>query len=298
MLHDRAVELQTILDGSSVAITFVKDRIQVWANKRMGELFGYSPEEMADQPTRMFFQSDQDYDVFGKGAYPVLTLGGTYQSELEMRHRDGHGIWINMSGKAISPSDLSLGSIWVLEDITIRKELERKLEVQAHYDLLTGLDNRAYFLELAEREISRSKRLHEPLGFLMFDVDHFKLVNDSYGHDAGDAVLRELGRCTLKILRDIDIIGRWGGEEFVVLLPGISGSHVMDAAERLRIALSEIEVDIGQGASLSFSVSIGGTWLLDSDSKIDFLVKRADNALYAAKHAGRNCVRMDSSLLS
>jgi diguanylate cyclase (GGDEF)-like protein/PAS domain S-box-containing protein len=298
IINDRLLELQTILDESSVAITFVKDRRQVWANKRMTELFGYSAEEMANQPTNMFYLSQHDYETFGANAYPVLLQGGTFKDELMMRHRDGHTIWINISGKAVSPENFSLGSIWVLEDISIRKELEQKLETQAHYDLLTGLNSRAFFNEQAEREISRSKRLRDPLGFLMFDVDHFKYVNDTYGHNAGDAVLRELGKCSLKTLRDIDIIGRWGGEEFVVLLPGISGNQVKNAAERLRMAISEIRVSLEQGVIISFTISIGATWLLESDAKIDNLVKRADKALYAAKHAGRNCVSLDLSMLS
>ena len=424
MIRDRMLELQTILDGSCVAIVFVRDRLQIWANKRMGELFGYTTEEMANQPTSLFYQSQRDYEAFGESAYPALRRGETFHSEQPMRHRDGHILWINLSGKAISPDDLSLGSIWVLEDITsrrqaeealkasareivdlyenapcgyhsvdadgiivrinqteldwlgygreellgrnvreihtpasqplleqkfsrlanhepvrdmefelvrkdgsilpvllnatgirdedgkfvmsrstildlrVRKELERKLEIQAHYDLLTGLNNRAYFCELAERELARTKRMRHPLGFMMFDVDHFKHVNDTYGHDAGDAVLKALATCSLKTLREIDIIGRWGGEEFVVLLPGISGNQVRDAAERLRIALSGIRVEIGKDKLLSISVSIGATWHHDSDPTLDNLVKRADEALYAAKHEGRNCVFLDSSVMS
>ena len=140
MIQDKMLELQSILDGASVAITFVRGRRQVWANKRMGELFGYSAEEMDNQPTRMFYGSEKDYDAFGVRAYPALMRGETFQAEMEMRHHDGHAIWINISGKAISPADMSLGSIWVLEDITERKQYEEAARESAEH-MQTIFDN-------------------------------------------------------------------------------------------------------------------------------------------------------------
>ncbi len=140
MIHDKMLELQSILDGASVAITFVRSRRQVWANKRMGELFGYSSDEMDNQSTRMFYSSQKEYDAFGVRAYPALMRGETYQAEAEMRHHDGHAIWINISGKAISPDDMSLGSIWVLEDITDRKHYEEAIRESAEH-MQTIFDN-------------------------------------------------------------------------------------------------------------------------------------------------------------
>lgn len=140
LIHDRMLELQSILDGASVAITFVRGRRQVWANKRMGELFGYTAQEMDNQSTRMFYGSQKEYDTFGVRAYPALMRGETYQAEMEMRHRDGRVIWINISGKAISPADMSLGSIWVLEDITDRKQYEEAVRESAEH-MQTIFDN-------------------------------------------------------------------------------------------------------------------------------------------------------------
>lgn len=128
IVQDKLLELQTMLDSASVAITFVKERCQTWSNKRMEELFGYTHEEMAGQSTQMFYRTEEEFEAFGEKAYPALLETGEYQAELEMRHKDGHSLWINFSGKAIAPSDLSMGSIWVLEDITARKQAEEQAE--------------------------------------------------------------------------------------------------------------------------------------------------------------------------
>lgn len=135
VIEGKLLELQTIMDGTNVAITLVKNRRQMWANRRMAELFGYSQAEMANQTTSMFYLSDEDYEGLGAKAYPRLAHGGIFQTEIEMRHRDGKTLWIDISGKAISPSDLSLGSIWVLQDITARKQAEEQAE-KLHRQLL------------------------------------------------------------------------------------------------------------------------------------------------------------------
>ena len=126
---------------------------------------------------------------------------------------------------------------------------------------------------------------------MMLDVDHFKQFNDTYGHDMGDAVLKEVGACSLEALRDIDILGRWGGEEFAALLPGISREGAMVAAERLRAALSGRTISVGPHKDIHLTVSVGVTVLSGIEDDIAAMMKRADTALYAAKGAGRNCVR-------
>ena len=181
-------------------------------------------------------------------------------------------------------------------DLTERKKLERLLEEQAHTDSLTGLNNRRYFHELAEKELARSRRFGFPLSLLMLDIDHFKQFNDRYGHDVGDLVLRTMADGCRNTLRDIDIIGRLGGEEFAVLLPGIDGKGALEAAERLRAALSRLEIDAGAMEKLIFTVSAGTATLADHADGIAAMIKRADNALYCAKTAGRNCVRQAENL--
>jgi diguanylate cyclase (GGDEF)-like protein/PAS domain S-box-containing protein len=179
----------------------------------------------------------------------------------------------------------------LLMDITERKLLEKRLEQQARMDALTGLNNRRYFLELARHELSRNSRFGSQLAFLMIDIDQFKAFNDTYGHDAGDAVLAEMGRICARTMREIDIVGRMGGEEFAAVLPGLDISQAVEAAERLRRTISNSQVRLESGKIIHFTVSIGVACLREADESLEALLKQADNGLYAAKHSGRNCVR-------
>jgi len=163
-----------------------------------------------------------------------------------------------------------------------------ELEHRAYSDYLTGLANRRYFLEQAEIELSRALRYRHELSILMLDIDHFKLVNDTYGHKVGDIVLQKLSSICLATLRDIDIVGRLGGEEFVVLLPETGREQAKEAAERLRTAIEAAQVTLNGGLPLHFTASFGVATLTGKDTNIDILLNQADQALYQAKGEGRN----------
>lgn len=220
-----------------------------------------------------------------------LKQGYIHDLEYEMIRKDGSTFIGLVNATAVYDASGNYHhSRGTVLDITERKRLEMRLAQQAQLDFLTGLNNRRHFFELAEHEFSRSKRFGNPLALLIMDVDHFKQFNDTYGHDAGDAILQEMGRISLHTLREIDIAGRLGGEEFAVLLPGVTGTQAMQAAERLRLVFADSEVPVAGGKSLSFTVSIGVTCRLKQDQSFDAMLKRGDIALYAAKNAGRNCV--------
>jgi diguanylate cyclase (GGDEF)-like protein len=172
--------------------------------------------------------------------------------------------------------------------ITIRNsELYQETKYLATIDDLTGSFNRRQLFELGERELKRHTRLRHPLAALMFDIDYFKRVNDAHGHAVGDEVLRLLAqRATLQI-REIDILGRYGGEEFAVLLPETQLAEALEIAERLRHAATEPV--IVNGSQLSITISVGVTEA-DGDPTLSHLLQRADAALYQAKHEGRNRV--------
>jgi diguanylate cyclase (GGDEF)-like protein len=156
------------------------------------------------------------------------------------------------------------------------------------FDDLTGVFGRAHFLHEAHREISRSRRFKVPLSALMIDADHFKRVNDDYGHAAGDAVLIALGRILEDVTREIDVVGRLGGEEFGVLLPNATAEGAMVVAERVRAAVAAKPIVVGS-AELKITVSIGmAVWREPED--VAALFERADRAMYAAKAAGRDRV--------
>lgn len=167
-----------------------------------------------------------------------------------------------------------------------------KLRELANIDALTGLANRRYFLECYGIEFERALRYRRPLSVAMLDIDHFKRVNDSHGHDAGDKVLRALSEIIVRELRTVDRVGRWGGEEFAICLTetGIDGAK--QACERLVAAAAAAAVDTDDGR-IGFTVSIGVTAITSAVKDPPGLLKRADALLYQAKSAGRNCVVVD-----
>lgn len=161
----------------------------------------------------------------------------------------------------------------------------------ARTDALTGIPNRRYLFELGERELSRARRFGHPLSALMLDMDHFNRVNDTHGHAQGDRVLQAVAQCCLLQIRDIDIVGRYGGEEFVILLIETDASGARSLAERIRGSVAQIVLPTAQ-VPIRITASVGIAQLGEGDSDLDRLLGRADQALYAAKLAGRNRVEV------
>ncbi len=171
-------------------------------------------------------------------------------------------------------------------------EQHEETERLARVDALTELWNRRHFFELAKREIYRAGREGTPPGILLIlDIDHFKHINDTFGHAAGDEVLKHLARSWTALLRESDILGRIGGEEFAVLLPATGMQEGQEVAERLRQA-TETEAVVYNDSSFSVTLSIGGVSIQQNEA-IDQALNRADRLLYRAKAAGRNRVDLE-----
>src|SRR5690349_1233019 len=169
-------------------------------------------------------------------------------------------------------------------------EVNRQLLKMAQTDALTGLDNRRYLEERLEEMFGHSRRLKEPLAVVLCDLDRFKSVNDTYGHQTGDAVLKQLARILKQEAREIDRVGRYGGEEFIVLLPGTVLDAAVTFAERVRSAV-EARTFTFDGGTLLRTVSCGvAAWTHPRVSSCEGLIKAADSALYVAKETGRNRV--------
>ena len=145
-------------------------------------------------------------------------------------------------------------------------------------------------LLLAEQEVRRTRRTKSSLSVIMIDIDHFKRINDTYGHPGGDAVLREVAGRISNAVRDVDLVGRYGGEEFCVVLPDTPNEGVRAVAERIREAISTLPIIVEQ-RQLQVTASLGVSSVETADDAIESLIHRADKALYEAKAAGRNCVR-------
>jgi diguanylate cyclase (GGDEF)-like protein len=174
--------------------------------------------------------------------------------------------------------------ILTLQDGLIRARED--LRFQATHDALTGIWNRRALLDLLQRELERARRSQGATGLLMLDLDHFKQVNDTHGHLAGDEVLREVAARIMQVIRSYDLVGRHGGEEFLVVLPGCDQSQTLQSAERIRATI-EAKPIVVDDSTIRVTVSIGATSAVSGTEEKDLLAI-ADAALYRAKNAGRN----------
>jgi diguanylate cyclase (GGDEF)-like protein/PAS domain S-box-containing protein len=175
-------------------------------------------------------------------------------------------------------------------DTTDRRARLQQLEKAAHIDPLTHVPNRGYFLDLAAQEFSRSRRYGHPLSLWMIDVDHFKNVNDTWGHHAGDLALQALGQVGREALRDWDIMGRMGGEEFAVLLPDTDTTQALLVAERMRQKIATTGLSLETDTTAHLTISIGVATMRKDDDGVERLLDRADHALLEAKRTGRDKV--------
>jgi diguanylate cyclase (GGDEF)-like protein len=170
-------------------------------------------------------------------------------------------------------------------------EAQEALRFEATHDQLTGLWRRGMILDQLDRELRRARREGRSIGVVMTDVDHFKQINDTHGHAAGDAVLRETGQRLRAVVRDYDFIGRYGGEEFLFVLPGCNVTVAQQIAERARVSVAADPIDAGS-TSVSLTISLGLAWSRTASEDADVLLQAADEALYRAKARGRNRVEV------
>jgi len=205
----------------------------------------------------------------------------------ELRMRTVKGREIRTADTAFRHLDESGNPVFdgAFEDITRRRELEDELSYQARYDKLTDLANRRHCEDVLQAEAERSDRYGHPLSALMIDIDHFKRINDERGHAEGDRVLEWIAEILRNRVRETDLAGRWGGEEFVVLLPSTPATKAHRLAEELRRAVAEAP----DSGLMPVTISIGYAGYLQGEGNARFM-QRLDRALYAAKREGRNRV--------
>jgi diguanylate cyclase (GGDEF)-like protein/PAS domain S-box-containing protein len=231
----------------------------------------------------------------------LLGSTSTLETEFRIRHKQGHWVWMQARGRVVERArdGAPLRVAGLRMNITRRKETEARLEGLAHTDALTGVLNRRRFTDLAADELSRALRHGTPVALLMIDLDHFKSVNDRLGHAGGDAVLRSFAATAEGVLRQGDLFGRVGGEEFAALLPQTALDGALVVAERLRQRIQDQPARVGGlagmavDAVLPFTFSIGvAAWQAGEagEPDIDRLMVAADRALYAAKAQGRDRV--------
>jgi diguanylate cyclase (GGDEF)-like protein/PAS domain S-box-containing protein len=218
----------------------------------------------------------------------VMNDGQPREKEMFLLHREGHRVPISVrTSPMVDKAGAIVGAVEVFNDSTARRKVEKNvsaLEQLAFRDSLTGLPNRRYIELKVEQGLEEHRRFSRLYGLLMFDVDRFKRVNDNYGHDIGDALLKTVAKTLVHGLRPVDVIGRWGGEEFLVLMPDADAIDLGDLAERCRVLISQSSVTAG-ASRVSVTASIGATVMGHSDS-MSSAIRRVDELMYQSKRSG------------
>jgi diguanylate cyclase (GGDEF)-like protein/PAS domain S-box-containing protein len=293
-LRSQLLESQRFLADlieNSAAATFVKDcqgRYRL-VNKKYEEITGRSRDDVLGQ-TDAELSAVGERHLSSAADEAVMRSGQVIEDHESLDFEDGPRHYLSVRFPTRDSHGEINGLCGMATDVSELKRTQEQLERLSQYDDLTGLFNRRHFLALARNEIYRSSRYRGGLAALMLDIDHFKQINDQYGHQAGDAVLRTAGVLIRDSLRNHDIAGRLGGEEFAILLTDTSGEGAAAAAERLRSRFAAQAFDIGTSEPLRCTLSIGVAHLHATHSGIEALLHEADQGLYRAKHNGRNRV--------
>jgi diguanylate cyclase (GGDEF)-like protein len=272
---------------------------QVVFNEKKVTNLGYDSEEIPEIVGFEFFTTllhPEDYDrVMENMRSHLMNLTDVYEVEYRIRDKNGNYVWYYDRGKISTRNEKGepLVVSGIVFDINKNKIMENKLKEANEKlkqlvirDELTGSYNRRFMIEKLNDEIQLYNRTKLPFSLIMFDIDNFKLVNDNYGHNIGDIVLKKVCDIIMKRIRKTDVLSRWGGEEFIILLPNTKTLSAAKVAETIRGELSKLVIDDVGKVTASFGVSNYS----DGDT-IDTIVKKADNLMYRAKSDGKNCVR-------
>ncbi|MFN4119328.1 diguanylate cyclase [Acidovorax sp.] len=295
-------QFQAILDNASVGIVISRQGMLDVVGRQASVMLGYAPGELVGRPARVLYATDADYLRLGDRVQAEFAAHGTFDGDVCFTRKDGTPVWARVQGRGVQPGELAGGTVWILEDITAAREAQVQHAWERSHDALTQLYNRAAFDErlgllLAERSTrprAPAAAGQEPYGdgvVLFMDLDHFTVVNDIAGHDAGDDVLRHVARLLESQVRQIGWAARLGGDEFAVVLPGCALARGQAVAEQLRQSVAAWEPSY-QGRSFTLGVSIGLVVLDASLQDVPSVLYAADMACYDAKRAGRNRVEM------
>jgi diguanylate cyclase (GGDEF)-like protein/PAS domain S-box-containing protein len=288
----------TAVIGEGIYVLDREGRLQ-FMNQEAEKLLGWTAAELRDRNFHdVVHYQKADHTPMAEDECPVLktiNTGRTYRTEEDVfTRKDGTLFSASVVATPLIEDEGIVGSVAAFQDITDRKqaadELRRLNELlarQATTDPLTGIANRLKFNEALRSEIRRSMRYNVPLSLIMFDIDHFKTINDTYGHHSGDTVLRDLTKLVSKNVRINDEFARWGGEEFMIMVTNTSLPHAGKFAEKLRALINDLQWPWSTKVTCSFGVS-----QLTEDDTEDKLVQRVDAALYRAKANGRNRVEI------
>lgn len=262
-----------------------KEGVVTYVNDAFVANSGYTRREAIGKKPNIL-KSGKHENSFYKKLWEAITQGLVFKAVIINRKKDGS---LYHEEQTITPilnkTNETIGYVSTGKDISERIKMEEKLSLLASTDKLTGINNRHRFEELFSTEISRAERYDVPLALIMFDVDHFKSINDSHGHDIGDDVLRSISEVIQFNIRKNDIFARWGGEEFIVLAPETTEGNAEHLAEKLRNAIEQYDFGVVGTVTASFGMTMHHHTETNGE-----MIKRADKAMYQAKENGRNQV--------
>ncbi len=287
-LRDSEARTLSILQNAPVPMTVTRrsDGLLVYVNAPAAAVVGFTQESLMGNAAQTRYRDPADRERM----YEKYRAQGVLRDhETCLLARDGSERWTLISMVPIvydgEPSELA-----TVIDITERKGMEEALRRLATTDALTGVSNRGHFMQRAEAELDRARRYGRPLAMVMLDIDHFKQINDRHGHSTGDEAIRALTGASQAMVRQQDVVGRLGGEEFGILMPETDLEAAFRLAERLRVHLAGLVVMLPSGEAIRMTASFGVSALAPAQDNVDDLLARADRALYVSKRNGRDRV--------
>ncbi len=292
---EQQFKLITEVLGEGVFLVDYSGKI-IFSNPESNRLLGYSSSEIENVLIQEVIHKQQLDGTLYKPAenllFDAISIGINYDDEGAFTCKSGFLMPVTIASRPVFKDEKLDGAVIAFRDITEQKKYEQSLETinklletQATTDALTGIYNRVKFDRTLITEISKAERYSSPLSVIIFDIDHFKRVNDTYGHSAGDNVLKRLAKLVGANIRETDVFARWGGEEFVIQVPGVSLAQTAIFADKLRSKIEEFDFSEPERITVSFGVAA-----FQHGDNGTTLINRADKALYRAKENGRNQV--------
>lgn len=282
-LQRLALEQALMLDNDMVGMMRLRDRTLVWKNRALASLFGYAPGELIGQPTRQLYLDEASFREVGEAAYPAIESGRRYRRQLRMRRKDGTPVWIDLSGASVSERE----SLWMIVDISALKESEAMAQHLAVHDALTGLPNRVRFTERLAGALTLLGERAGLVAVCWVDLDGFKELNDAFGHEAGDVVLRVVAQRLLGGVRNHDLVARMGGDEFAILLGALRAEHEAEPALRRMLEAVAEPIRLPDASHASVTASIGIAFAPHHGRQAESLMRLAETAMTMAKRAGK-----------
>lgn len=288
-------EQSAILDNELVGIVRqnLSARVAIWNNRAMAKMFGYTMEELHRHPARMLYPDDATYERVGQEVRAAFAEGRDYIGLVPLRRKDGTVIWIHLQGSPLRerPGE----SQWMMTDVTAQHLYQEQVEHIAFHDGLTGLPNRLLLADRLSQAVASSQRAGQTCAVAFLDLDGFKAVNDVYGHEAGDQVLKVVAERASAVVRAGDTVARLGGDEFVIVLSCLTGdAQCTSILQRLLDGIAQ-PVVLTSGISVTVAGSIGVALSPLHRTKPAQLLAAADGAMYEAKRAGKACIRYASA---